>query len=92
MKTKEELEDEIKKVSRKRDEAYLEMSNQQKILEDLMDDYFKVSKTHHQVQCINCGGVGYGKTQGSDKNVVCELCKGKGYNWLPRYQKKSDSN
>jgi len=81
---KEELEDKIKSLSRKRDQSYLDMSKYQKEIEDLMEQYYEVSDTHTKVICIQCNGVGYLQIE-EGKKQMCNICKGKKYIWLSKY-------
>jgi len=84
---KEELEDKIKSLGRKRDNAYLESNKNKKEIEDLMEEYYEATDTHTKVICINCGGRDYVETE-EGKKQVCQVCKGKKYIWLPKYKEE----
>jgi len=86
-KTLEEIEDEIKSIGRKRDNAIIDVDSWQKKLEELMEMYYDIHPDYVKVNCIICGGKGY--IQSEDKKITCRndvipqlSCNGKGYMWM----------
>ena len=86
MTTKEELEDKIKTLSRKRDKAILDANNIQKELILLVEQLYEVEDKYVKIECFRCGGVGYIKAE-DNKKRICDICNGKQYTWMKRYEK-----
>ena len=84
---KETLEDKIKSVMRKRDEAYVEFNSKQQELNKLMELYYEEGDTHEKIVCINCGGQGYVQIEDKGKQI-CKACNGKKYLWLPKFKEQ----
>ena len=88
MKTRtiEEIEDEIKSLSRKRDVAMLDANKHQEKLLTLLEELYELRPNYVKVDCFRCGAVGY--LQGDDgKKHICDLCAGKEFTWMKLYEK-----
>jgi len=83
-KTVEDIEDEIKSVSRKRDITIVEAQKYQDQLVALAEQLYEIDPQYIKVECFRCGGVGYLKGE-DDKKHICELCGGKEYTWMKIY-------
>jgi hypothetical protein len=95
MTTKEEIEDQIKSIARKRDKTFLELNEYQKQLQMLADQFKEVSEDFVKVVCPTCEGVGYIEDKDKKKHV-CDnqmipefSCRGKQYIWMRKYEKKN---
>jgi hypothetical protein len=80
---KEDIEDKIKSLMRKRSELILEINKLQDELISLTENLYEYSDDMVKVKCINCEGIGYMKD--GDKKKLCQLCNGKHYNWLQKW-------
>lgn len=97
--TKEEIEDEINSLMRKRDRMIIDADKLQKEMENLTDRYLEFDSNHVKIKCLTCGGVGYivDEIGGSNKKKVCSnptlpflSCRGRGYIWLEKYKGNSE--
>ena len=84
---KDDLEDKIKSLARKRDNAVLELDKYQKELQILMEEYYEVSDEYVKVECIQCRGVGYIKGEDNKKHL-CGVCGGNNFLWLKKWKEK----
>jgi len=88
MKNKEELEDEIKSMARKRDEHILEANKIQEQMIYKVEQIYEMSEDMVKIKCITCGGIGYLKE--GEKKKPCNLCNMKCYNWMPKFKEEKD--
>ena len=86
--TKEELEDEIKSLARKRDEHFLEANKIQEQMIFKVEQLYAMDDNMVKISCINCGGLGY--TKEGEKKAACKLCNMKRYNWMPKFKEEED--
>ena len=89
-KTKEDIEDDIKSLNRKRNEMLIELNTLQEKLITLTESYYNMDDSMVKVVCINCNGVGYIKE--GEKKTICKLCNGKQYNWLMKYKGENNED
>lgn len=89
-KTKEDMEDDINTLIRKRNTSILELNEIQKLIEEKTEQYYILSDDMVRVVCINCQGMGYGKD--GEKKVICQVCKGKQYMWLKKFKEDENGN
>ena len=82
--TLEDIEDEIKSLSRKRDLVIIEIDKHQKQLESLMEEYYSMSKDYVKIVCLGCSGIGYIEDEKKTKHR-CPACKGKQFIWAKLY-------
>jgi len=85
-KTKEDIEDEIKSVSRKRDLAIIKAQELQDSLIKLAEELYELRPDFVKVECIRCGGLGYLQDENKKKHI-CDICQGKEYTWMKLYGK-----
>jgi len=83
---KEELEDKINSLARKRDNLILDLDKIQKELSTYMEKYYEVTDDYVKVTCVQCGGLGYLQLEGSKK--ICNVCNGKEFIWLKKWKEK----
>jgi hypothetical protein len=88
MKNKEEIEDEIKSLARKRDEHLVEANKIQEQMMIKVETMYSMDPSMVKITCINCGGLGYSKE--GEKKQVCKLCNMKRYNWMPRFKEEDN--
>jgi len=84
MKNKDELEDEIKSLARKRDEVVLKLNKLQEELIEKSEEYYALDPEMVKIICIGCAGTGYIKE--GEKKQLCRICGGKQYNWVKRFK------
>jgi hypothetical protein len=85
---KEEIEDEINHLVRKRDSMILEIQKIQNELESLAEKSYSLDQSKIRIRCFNCKGTGISPTPSQDgKKRFCEMCVGpdKPYLWADRY-------
>ena len=89
-KSKEDIEDELKSIGRKRNELILQLNDIQEKIASLTEQYYEMDPSMVKVVCINCQGTGYIKE--GEKKQICKLCNGKHYNWFLKFkeQKKEE--
>jgi len=83
---KDEIEDKIKSLSRKRDETLIEAEKIQSQLLILAEQFYELDNEYIKVICPGCGGIGYMKIE-DNKKRVCQICQGKEYTWMKKYGK-----
>ncbi len=88
MKNKEDLEDEIKSMARKRDEHILEANKIQEEMINKVEQLYAMDENMVKIACINCGGLGYSKE--GEKKIACKLCNMKRYNWMPKFKEEEN--
>jgi len=95
MKKPEEIEDEIKSLSTKRDKMLIEVNDIQNRILDLAEQFKAASGKYVSVECLTCGGDGYIVDKDTKKKLICKnptfpflSCNGKGYIWLKKYEIK----
>jgi len=87
-KTLEELEDEIKSISRKKMHLIVEAQEIDKKIEEISEEYYALSPEHVKVCCFQCAGSqlpGYVPDE-QGKNVKCPLCHGMAFLWMKLYK------
>ena len=83
---KEELEDKIKSIVRKRNELLMELDKLQKEIAILLEQSFSLDESKIKIKCLNCSGVGY-KLTDDGKKQMCPSCGGPDnpYIWAEKY-------
>lgn len=84
-KTVEEIEDEIKSLSRKRDKHLIQANEIQEQLLKLAEEMYEINPKYVKVDCLICGGKGYIQTE-ENKKVKCNVCEMKSYIWAKVYE------
>jgi phage FluMu protein Com len=90
---KDELEDEIKSITRKRDKLLVEVNDIGKELGNLLEKYYALDENMVAIKCPRCKGMGYLQDNKGNKQL-CDTCGGpdKPYIWMEKYEpRKSDS-
>ena len=91
IKTKEDIEDEMKSLARQRDELIVKANDLQNKLIGLEEMFLSMDKSFVKVECFNPGCFGTGYIRGEDKKLrECQLCSGKGYKWMKIYTPKKE--
>ena len=87
MKTKAELEVELKNYSKKRDGLIAEIKSCEGMIFEISDLLKSLDTKFVKIECVQCNGVGY--LTGEDKKKhICNLCYGKKYNQMRKYNEK----
>ena len=85
---KEELEDKINSLIRKRDKLIIERDKVEKEIQDLMDKLLSLDKRYVKAQCIVCRGLGY--IQADNKKKLCHYCGGKQFIWVRKFEEEKN--
>lgn len=88
--SKEEIEDEIKSLTRKRDEHLAKANEIQEQVINKVEILYSLDKDMIRINCINCNSLGY--TKEGEKKTLCRLCNGKRYNWMKVFKEEKDGN
>jgi len=81
----EDVENDIKSLSTKRDKLIVEANKCQEEILKSLEEYNNLHPDFIKVICVKCNGVGYlSKDSGTGKRV-CDACGGKCYLWMKRY-------
>ena len=92
VRTLEDIEDEIKTVSRKQAKALIEYNKCSEELKMKMQEYYELDPTFVKIKCFQCKGTGYIKghdeSTGKERKVKCNVCDGNMFLWLEKYSNK----
>ena len=95
IKKPEEIEDEIKSLSTKRDKMIIEVEKIQNEIIELVEKYKALSGEYSQIECPTCGGIGYYEDKDTKKKTICKnptlpflSCGGKGFIWMKKFESK----
>jgi len=94
LETLEEIQDEMKTLSRKRDLAIIEADKIQKELQALSQKFLESHPDFIKIRCLTCGGKGYVDSNDGKKKICMNpnfpmlSCNGKGYIMLEKYKEE----
>jgi len=94
LETLEEIQDEMKTLSRKRDLAIIEADKYQKSLQELSVKFLEIHPDFIKIKCLTCGGKGYIAADDGKKKICMNpnfpllSCGGKGYIMLEKYKEE----
>jgi len=89
--TLEEIEDDIKSVSRKQAQAFLDYNKCSEELAAKMQEYYELNPAYVKIKCFQCKGTGYLKqpdSSGKERKIKCNVCDGNMFLWLEKYIEK----
>lgn len=90
-----ELQDKLNTLVRKRDSSILEIQKTQKDIEDIIEKQYSMDASKIRIKCINCRGTGISPNVGQDgKKHFCEVCGGpdRPYLWAEKYVEEVKKN
>lgn len=92
---KDELEDKLKSLARKRDTLILEIQKLQTEIETIVEQSYAIDDTKIRITCFplsagGCSGKGY-VTLEDGKKHICPVCNGKNYIWAEKYKEEKVS-
>ena len=87
--TLEDVEDEIRSISRKRDLLIADANKEQGELLKRLEEYNILHPDFVQIICTRCGGNGYIPKEENKGKVVCDFCNGKCYLWMKKFREVS---
>ena len=88
---KDKLRDLINKKARERANLIIKINELEKEMEDLGDKLYSMDDRFIKINCIRCQGLTYIKSTdstGKETKQICDICKGKGYNWALKFEEK----
>ena len=91
LKNLEELQEELNSLTRKRYQAILDVDKITKDLVDLAEKIYEISPDYVKVVCLNCLGKGMLEAE-EGKKVKCNVCRGKLYMYVKRFQEVEKIN
>ena len=84
MKTKHELKDDLENIAKQRSDLLKTLEKLQKRFAEISELIMEQDPEYVKVECVECSGKGY--VQLDDKKQLCEVCQGRQYIWLKKYE------